>query len=339
MTKRSSSDSSANFLRRRQLLGALAALPLALVAPRLHAAGYPSKPIRIIVPFPAGGGVDIFARPLAHALSEVLGVPVVVENVGGAASRIGTQRVAQAAADGYTLLLTNDTLVASDSVASVGGQDILLERLAPVTLGISSCNLFVTHPKSGFRDPAGYLQALKDKGGKLAIGVPGWGTAHHLTSAALNHQLGVDATHVPYRGGAPVLADLLNGTLDAGVVTMAAAVSHIQVGALVGVAVTSPQRAAALPDVPTLTESIAPGFTHKTWQGVLAPKNTPAEVRAVLHEGIVKALQHPRVQEVLPGQGFDAEGLLGEEFARTLAASFANFQQVVKATGIQANQG
>lgn len=326
-------------LRRRQFLGALAAAPLALVVPKVHASGFPNKPIRLIVPFPAGGGVDIFARPLAHGLSEALGVPVVVENIGGAAGRIGTQRVTQASADGYTLLITNDTLVAADALASVGGQDILLERLAPVTLGISSCNLFVTHPKSGFNDPAGYLKALKDKDGKLAIGVPGWGTAHHLTSASLNHQLGVDATHVPYRGGAPLLADLLNGTLDAGVVTMAAAVAHIQVGSLVGIAVTSPQRAAALPDVPTLTDTIAKGFTHKTWQGVLAPKDTPAEVQAALHAGIVKALQNPRVQEVLPGQGFDAEGLPGGDFSSTLSASFANFQQVVKAAGIQANQG
>lgn len=325
---------------RRRLLAALAASPLSLAMPGAFAQsggkGFPDKPVRLIVPFPAGGGVDLFARPLAPALSEVLGVPVLVENIGGAAGRIGTQRVAQAARDGYTLLLTNDTLVASDAVA---GADTLLPQLKPVTLGISSCNLFVTHPKSGVTDPASYLRQLKEQGGQLTIGVPGWGTAHHLTSAALNHQLGVSAKYVPYRGGAPLIQDLLNGTLTAGVVTLAAAVAHIQGGTLVGVAVTSKTRAPALPKVPTLDESIAPGFTHKTWQGILAPAGTPDAITAQLHAAIVQAIKSPRVQEVLPSQGFDTEGLPGTDFALLLASSLRNFQTVVRATNIQAAQG
>lgn len=321
---------------RRRLLAAMAFSPLALAAPSVQAKGFPDKPIRIVVPFPAGGGVDLLARPLAPALSEALGVPVVIENIGGAAGRIGTQRVTQAAHDGYTLLLTNDTLVASDAVA---GRDTLLPQLKPVTLAISSCNLFVTHPKSGVTDPASYLRLLKESHGQLTIGVPGWGTAHHLTSAALNHQLGVGAKYIPYRGGAPLIQDLLNGTLTAGVVTMAAALAHIQAGTLVGIAVTSKDRAPALPQVQTLTESIAPGFTHKTWQGILAPAATPDAVAARLHAAVVQALKHPRVQEVLPSQGFDAEGLPGADFNALLTSSFRNFETVVKATNIQATQG
>jgi tripartite-type tricarboxylate transporter receptor subunit TctC len=325
--------------QRRRLLGALAASPFAAALPTGFAAQFPDKPIRLIVPFPAGGGVDVFARPLAPALSEALGVPVVIENVGGAASRIGTQRVTGAQADGYTLLLTNDTLVASDAVAGAGQQSTLLPALKPVTLAITSCNLFVTHAKSGITDPASYLRQLQAKKGGLSIGTPGWGTAHHLTSASLNYQLGVKAEHVPYRGGAPLLADVLNGTLDAGVVTMAAALGHIQAGTLRGIAVTSPQRASALPDVPTLAESIAPGFTHQTWQGLLAPAATPEAVVQRLHAAIVQALQHPLVQEKLPSQGFDAEGLASQRFAAVLDGSYRNFSTVVKATGIQAEQG
>lgn len=322
--------------RRRRLLIALAASPLALAAaPSLAAT--PDKPVRLIVPFPAGGGVDVFARPLAPALSEALGVPVVIENIGGAASRIGSQRVAQATPDGYTLLLTNDTLVAADAVARAAGQEPLLPTLKPVTLAITSCNLFVTHPKSGFSDPAGYLRALKT--GKVNIGVPGWGTAHHLTSATLNHRLGVSAEHIPYRGGAPLLNDLLGGTLQAGVVTMAAALSHIQAGTLIGIAVTSPQRAPALPSVPTLTESIAPGYTHQTWQGLLAPAGTPDAVVARLHAGIVQALRHPSVVERLPTLGFDAEGQPGAAFGALLDSSYRNFETVVRATGIKGDQG
>jgi tripartite-type tricarboxylate transporter receptor subunit TctC len=320
---------------RRRLLSAFAFSPLALAAPTIHAKTFPDKPVRVIVPFPAGGGVDLLARPLAPALSEALGVPVLIENIGGASGRIGTQRVAQAA-DGHTLLLTNDTLVAADAVAE---GTPLLSHLKPVTLAISSCNLFITHPKSGVTDPASYRRLLQQSNGQLTIGVPGWGTAHHLTSAALNHQLGVSAKYVPYRGGAPLIQDLLNGTLTAGVVTMAAALAHIQAGTLVGIAVTSKTRAAALPNVPTLDESIAPGFTHKTWQGILAPAGTPDAIVARLHAAIGQALKNPRVLEVLPSQGFDAEGLPGREFGALLSSSLRNFETVVKATGIQATQG
>lgn len=323
---------------RRRLLGALLAAPLASALPLVRAGQFPDKPIRLIVPFPAGGGVDVFARPLAPALSEVLGVPVVIENVGGAASRIGTQRVTSAQADGYTLLLTNDTLVASDAVAGAGAERTLLPSLKPVTLAITSCNLFVAHPKSGITDPAAYLAQLKAKQGKLSIGTPGWGTAHHLTSAAINYQLGVQAEHVPYRGGAPLLTDVLNGTLDAGVVTMAAALGHIKAGNLVGIAVTSKQRASALPHVPTFDETIAPGFTHQTWQGLLAPSATPDAVVQRLHAAILKALEHPMVQERLPSQGFDAEGLPTQRFADVLNGSYRNFSTVVKATGIKASE-
>ncbi|VFR83888.1 Tricarboxylate transport protein TctC [plant metagenome] len=325
----------ANLSRRRVLL-ALAASPFAASTPALASAAYPNRPIRLVVPFPAGGGVDIFARPLALGLSDALGVPVVIENVGGAASRIGTQRVVNAEPDGYTLMVTNDTLVASDSVSGVAGLARMLPQLQPVTMGISSCNLFVSHPRSGITDPASYLEQLRARDGGLTIGVPGWGTAHHLCSAALNHRLGVTAEHVSYRGGAPLLADVLNGTLNAGVVTMAAAVAHIQAGNLLGLAVTSETRAPALPDVPTLHESIAPGYTHKTWQGVFAPAGLPDDLLQRVHAAVVQALQHPKVQEMLPAQGFDAEGLPSTAFSASLEASLKNFETVVQATGIKA---
>ena len=324
---------------RRRLLAALAASPLALSATPSFASGFPDKPVRLIVPFPAGGGVDVFARPLVPALSEALGVPVVIENLGGAASRIGSQRVAKSTPDGYNLLLTNDTLVAVDAVTSAAGEESLLPTLRPVTLAITSCNLFVTHPKSGIKTPADYQRLLKDPKAKVSIGIPGWGTAHHLTSAALNHRLGVNAEHIPYRGGAPLLNDVLNGTLTAGVVTMAAAVSHIQAGTLVGIAVTSKKRAAALPQVPTLDESIAPGYTHQTWQGLLAPASTPDAVVARVHAAVLQALKHPAVTERLPALGFDAEGLDGKAFGTLLDNSYRNFAAVVKAAGIKAEQG
>ena len=294
---------------RRRLLAALAASPLALSATPSFASGFPDKPVRLIVPFPAGGGVDVFARPLVPALSEALGVPVVIENLGGAASRIGSQRVAKSAPDGYNLLLTNDTLVAVDAVTSAAGEESLLPTLRPVTLAITSCNLFVAHPKSGIKTPADY------------------------------QRLGVNAEHIPYRGGAPLLNDVLNGTLTAGVVTMAAAVSHIQAGTLVGIAVTSKKRAAALPQVPTLDESIAPGYTHQTWQGLLAPASTPDAVVARVHAAVLQALKHPAVTERLPALGFDAEGLDGKAFGTLLDNSYRNFAAVVKAAGIKAEQG
>jgi len=299
---------------------------------------FPTRLIRVIVPFPAGGGVDVFARPLAPALSEALGVPVVIENIGGAASRIGSLSVANAAPDGHTLLLTNDTLVAVDAVNPASSGPALLPSLRPVTLAIASCNLIVTHPKSGITDVSGYLDALKSRPGKVNVGVPGWGTAHHLTSAALNHQLGVTAEHIPYRGGAPLLADLLGGTLDVGVVTLAAALGHIQNGTLVGIAVTSKSRAPSLPGVPTLDESVAPGYEHLTWQGLLAPVSTPDSTIALIHAATVKALGHPSVQDKLPGLGFDPVARPGEPFGVLLDDTFKRFSAVVAATGIQSSR-
>ena len=315
--------------RRTLLLASI----LASAAVRAQAQAYPTRPIRIVVPFPAGGGVDVFARAVAPALQAGLGQPVVIENIGGASSRLGSQAVLRAVPDGYTLLITNDTLVATEALPPRGATP-LLPGLAPVTLAIDAPNLLVTHPRSGIPDIQTYAARLKAQPGSLNVGVPGWGTSHHLTSELIAQSIGARPEHVAYRGGGPLLADLLAGTVDAALVTLGAAADQIRDGRLVGLAVTSAARAPSVPDVPTVAETIAPGFEQVTWMGLLAPAGTPAPVREALHAATRAALQDSAVRDRLAGLGFGVVAAPAPRFAAVLSGTATRFAEVVTAAGI-----
>ncbi len=315
---------------RRTLLLASA---LAAAAARAKAQSFPTRPIRIVVPFPPGGGVDVFARAVAPALQERLGQPVVIENIGGASSRLGTQAVLRATPDGHTLLITNDTLVATEALPPRGAAP-LLPGLAPVTLAIDAPNLLVTHPRSGIPDIQTYAARLKARPGGLNVGVPGWGTSHHLTSELIAQSIGARPEHVAYRGGGPLLADLLAGTVDAALVTLGAAADQIRDGRLVGLAVTSAGRAPSAPAVPTVAETIAPGFVQVTWMGILAPAGTPDAVRGALHAATRASLDDPAVRERLAGVGYGVVGAPAAPFAAVLSDTATRFADVVAAAGI-----
>jgi len=321
-------------LPRRSLL---AALPLLALAPRAQGQPTGARPLRAVVPFPPGGGVDVFARPFAPALAAALGQPVVVENVGGAASRIGNGAVARAAGDGATLLITNDTLAAVEALPLPGGAPVL-PQLAPVLLAAGSPHVIVTHPRSGIRSIAEYVARLRDPARRPNMGVPGTGTAHHFASALFNQAVGGRAEHVPYRGGGPLIADLLAGTVDAALVTLSAAVGHIREGRLIGLAVTSAGRAAAVPDVPSVAEAVSPGFEILTWMGVLAPASTPPEAVARLHEAGRQALEDATLRERLDALGFTPIGGTPERFAALLRETVSRFAAVVSEAGIRAEE-
>lgn len=316
--------------RRTMLLASL----LAATAAQVKAQPFPSRPLRVVVPFPPGGGVDVFARTLTPALQTRLGQTIVIENIGGASSRLGTQAVMRAQADGHTLLITNDTLPAVEALP-LPGSTPLIPGLAPVTLTIDAPNLLVTHPRSGIAQIHQFAERLRARPGSLNVGVPGWGTSHHLTSELIGQAIGARPEHVVYRGGGPLLADLLAGTVDAALVTLGAAIDHIRDGRLVGLAVTSAKRAPSAPEIPTVAETVAAGFEQVTWMGVLAPVGTPQAIRDQLHAAISAALADPAVSERLASLGFAVVGAPAPRFAEVLAGTAARFAAVVAAKGIR----
>jgi tripartite-type tricarboxylate transporter receptor subunit TctC len=292
------------------------------------------RPLRAIVPFPPGGGVDAFARAFTPALATTLGQPVVIENIGGAASRLGTLAAIRAAADGQTILITNDTLVAIEAVPPPGAAP-LLPGLAPVLLGASAPQVLVTHPRSGIADAAGYAARLR-AGRAPNVGVPGLNSSQHFASELLGLALGGRPEHIAYRGGGPLIGDLLGGQLDAGVVTLGAAIEPLRDGRLLGLGVTGPTRSPAAPEVPSFAEALAPGFAAETWIGVLVPAATPGAALAALHEASAAALREPAVASRLGALGFDTPGLGPDRFGTILRKSAERFAAVARAVGLRA---
>ena len=316
-------------LHRRILLAA----PIALAAPPAARASF-QRPLRAIVPFPPGGGVDVFARALTPALTAVLGQPVVVENIGGASSRLGTQAVLRAPADGHTLLITNDTLAAIEALP-VAGSGPFLPGLAPVLLGASAPQLLVTHPRSGLDSAATYAARLRERRA-LNVGVPGLGSAQHFASELLAEGLGGRPEHIAYRGGGPLLADLVAGVVDAGVVTLGAGIEQVRDGRLVALGVTSAVRSAAAPDIPTFAERLLPGFEIETWMGVLAPVGTPPALLGALHQAALAALRSAAVTQRLGALGFDTPGLGPELFGPLLRQTAERYAAVAARIGLRA---
>jgi tripartite-type tricarboxylate transporter receptor subunit TctC len=304
-----------------------------LAAPAARAQGFPSRPIRAVVPFPAGGGVDGFARAFVPAFAAAIGQSVVIENVGGAASRVGTLSMLRASADGHTILITNDTLAAVEALP-VPGTGSLVAGLAPVLLGVAAPHAVVVNPRAGIPDAAAYRARLRSSR-PPNIGVPGLGSAQHFASELLGQALGGRAEHVAYRGGGPLIVDVLGGTLDGGVVTLNAAIDHIREGRLIALGVTSKARSPAAPDIPTFAETVAPGFEIETWMGLLAPSATPAPLLAVLHAASLAALRDPTVTQRLNSQGFDTPGLGPDAFGDLLRDTVARFSAVAGAVGLR----
>ena len=292
-----------------------------------------TRTIRVIVPFPPGGGVDVFARILAPGLAAALGQQVVVENIGGASSRLGTQAVLRAAPDGHTLLVTNDTLAAIEALP-VAGAGPFLAGLAPVLLGVASPQLLVTHPRSGIIDAAGYAARLRARQA-LNVGVPGLGSSQHFASELLAQALGGRPEHVPYRGGGPLLADLLAGVVDAGVVTLGAGIEQVRDGRLVGLGVTGAGRSPAAPEIPAFAEHAAPGFRIETWMGLLAPRETPPALLAALHQAGLAALQTPTATHRLAALGFETRGEGPETFGALLRDTAGRFGAIAQQLGLR----
>jgi tripartite-type tricarboxylate transporter receptor subunit TctC len=314
----------------RSLLLACGILAAALPA----AAAWPDKPIRLVVPFSPGGTVDVVARAVATQLGKQLGTPVVVENVPGAGGSIATQKVASAAADGYTLLFTTPNHTINPALMPKLAFDADKD-FAPVSVVGEIPELLVASAGQPFSDMAGFVRYARTHPGELTYASAGNGTLPHVTMELLLQRLGLRVTHVPYKGAAPALNDLLGGQVAVKLDTIATSSQHIKSGRLKPLAIAGLQRSKLMPDVPTIAESGAPGYQGILWMGILAPAGTPPARVDALHQAVVTFSRLPAYQQQLAADGVDIVAGDPASFRQQIRAELKQWASVVKASGIR----
>ena len=313
----------------------LLALVLGLASP--IALAWPDKPVTLIVPFPPGGSTDTIARILAPKLQEKLGGSFIVDNRAGATGTIGAAAVTRAAPDGYTLLVTSlgPLVIAPHLIKSV--QYDALKDFDLLTVAVQAPNVLVVPAASSLKSVADVVVHLKKEPGKMSFASSGNGSSDHLTAALFWQQTGTSGLHIPYKGGAPAINDLLGGQVEASFQNINAVVQHINAGKLRALGVTSDRRTQLLPQVPTMAEAGVKGVVVTSWQAVAGPKGLPAEVKSKLHAALVAALNDDAVKPKLVAQGFEIVADTPEEFAKFQAAEFARGKRVIEVGKITAD--
>jgi tripartite-type tricarboxylate transporter receptor subunit TctC len=316
-------------LHRRTLLVGLAVLPLPAFAQ-----AFPTRPIRLICPFAAGGSADASARQLAEPLSAVLGQPVVVENRPGGGATLGAQMVARAAPDGHTLLYgtPGPQIINPHLMRSVPYDPV--RDFAPVSGYKRAPNLLAVHPSLGVKDAAALIALAKARPGTLTFASSGVGSSSHLAGEMLKFLGGVDITHVPYRGTGPAMTDLLAGTVSMALDTLSILLPPSRAGSLRALGVTTPRRSRLTPELPALAETL-PGFDAAPFNYIAASGGTPAPIVARLNQAIVGILNDPAYRARMEALGEEATPSTPEELAATIAAESARWQQVIAAAGIR----
>lgn len=303
----------------------------------LAAAEYPERPIRIVVPSPAGDGSDVLARALSKAMGESMGQSFVIDNKPGAGGSIGAQQVARAAPDGYTLFLAN----ASSHGVTPGLYPSLpydsVADFTPVALIATAPNVLVVRADAGIASYADYVRQARQQPGKLTIASAGSGSLSHLSAELLRSSAGIDLLNVPYKGAAPALTDIMGGQVMSLIINIPSVLPHIANKRLVPLAVTSAKRAAALPDVPTLMESGVSGYDTVAWFGLLAPARTPPEVVQKLHAQLQQALRQPEVRDTLMRLGAESSGAGPRDFGTFMRSEMAKYATVIKNAAIKIN--
>lgn len=310
----------------------LAALALACVAPFAWGQAYPSKPIRLIVPFPPAGGTDIYARVVANKLSEANKWVVVIDNKPGAGGNIGVEAATKSPPDGYTMVVgqTSNLAIAPTLYPKLPYDP--LKDLVPVVLLGTGPVAIVVRADSPYKTLKDLLDAARKKPGSVTYATPGNGTVSHLTGVRLQKVAGVKLEHIPYKGSSGAIPDLLNGSVDAYLATVPSVQSQLAAGSMRAIAVTSLQRSQILPNVPAVAETY-PGFDAVTWFGVLMPAGTPAPVVARMNEAINAALKSPDVRAKIAADGGDVLGGSAEDFAKVLRSDVATWGAVVRESG------
>ena len=305
---------------------ALAPLPAA-------AQSWPSRPVRLVVPYPAGGPTDILGRVIAQKLTETLGQPVTVDNRPGASGNLGSDLVAKAPADGYTLVLGNNATHATNESLFPNMPYRTLRDFAPIALVATVTNMVTVHPSVPARSVAELVAHVKANPGKLNYGSTGNGSAAHLIGELFKTTAGIDLVHVPYRGSAPAVTDLLAGQVQVMFATLPTVLPHVQDNRLRGLAITAPARLASQPAVPTLVESGFPGLIADAWFGLLAPAGTPMDIVSRLAQETAKAVQAEDSRRTLAAQGFEVTTSTPAQFSEHIRGEIAKWAKVVRDSG------
>lgn len=297
------------------------------------AAGWPAKPVRLIVPFPAGGGTDAIAREVANTLTTTAGYTFVIENRPGSGGNLGVDAAAKAAPDGYTFVLGQTSNLAINPTLYSKLPYDPLKDLTPVGLVASAPLALVVGANSPYKTLADLIQAAKAKPGSINYATSGNGTVAHLTAELLQKEAGVQMTHVPYKGAAQGATDVIGGLVQVYVSSIPTLMGYIKNGKMRPIAVTSAKRADDLPQVPTVAESGYKGFEAVTWFGIAGPAKLPPEVVTKFNADINKALQDPKLRERLGGQGADVSGGSAEQFGQLIRSDLVRWAAIVKASG------
>ena len=316
------------------LLSAMALHVASASAAEPSAGSFPARPIRVVVPFPPGGGADVTMRIMADPLRAQLGQPLVIENRGGASTIIGTDLVAKAKPDGYTILIATTTFAINPSLHATLPYDPVKD-LAPITLAALTPYVLVVHPSLPVRSVKDLIALAKAKPGQLTYASVGNGSATHLATEMLVSRSGIKIVHVPYKGSSPALTDLIGGHVSMYLGSMPASVPQARSGKLRAVAVTGARRAPAVPDVPTIAESGLPGYEFSSWYGLFAPAGTPPAIVDQLQAAVRKVLERADMRERMLADGNETVGNTPAEFAAVVRADIAKYAKIVKAANIK----
>jgi tripartite-type tricarboxylate transporter receptor subunit TctC len=316
----------------------LTTIALALGASGALAQAWPAaKPVTMIVPFPPGGSTDMIARTLGPKLQEKLGGNFIIENKAGATGTVGAAMVKRAAPDGYTLLVASlgPYVIAPHLIKNVPYD--ALKDFDYLTVAVQAPNVLAVPAASSHKSLADVIAFHKANPGKMSFASSGNGSSDHLTAELFWQQTGTSGLHIPYKGGAPAMSDLLGGQVDATFMNINTGLANIKAGKLRALAITSAKRSPLLPDVPTMEESGLKGVTVYSWQAFAAPKGLPADVKAKLHEALVAGLNDPTIKAKLLDLGFEIVGSTPEQFTAFQAAEFARWKQVIEVGKITAD--
>ena len=319
----------------RRILAAAMLAALALVPTLAAAQAFPGKPIKIIVPYSPGGTTDLLARLVAQKMSERLGQPVVIDNKPGANGMIGSDMVAKAPPDGYTLGIASPGSHAANASLYKDISYDTVKDFTPITLGVSAPMLLVVHPSLGVNSVKELIAAAKAKPGAISYASGGSGSSQHLAMEQFKMMAGIDMTHVPYKGSAASYPDLIGGSVKAEIDVVPTALPPVKGGRLKVLATGSAKRLAMLPDVPTIAEAGVPGYESSSWYGFVAPAKLPKDILDKLHAEIVRALKQPDVVEKLTNAGVIVVAGTPQEFAAHIRTEMDKSAKVIKAANIK----
>jgi tripartite-type tricarboxylate transporter receptor subunit TctC len=317
---------------RRHWIGMACGALCTVASPPAFAQDYPNKPVKLVVPYPPGGPTDIVARAVAQKLQERLGQPFVVDNKPGAGANLGAETVARSAPDGYTLVVATTAHAINPALFAKLNYS-LLKDFAPISQLTSGPLVIVANPAFPANNVAELIALAKSRSGGLNYGSSGNGQSTHLSAELFSAMAGVKMTHVPYKGSAPALTDVMAGQVDLMFDTMLSSMPHVKGGKLKALAVTSAQRSAVAPDLPTVAESGLSGYEAIAWNGLLAPAGTPKEVVARLSAELKAVLESPDIRQRFDAQGFAAAWSAPAAYGAFLQAEVDKWAKVVKASG------